>query len=785
MAPDIEAQQPGESAADFAVRLMGLLQEERRQKEEALQQMEQVPFLVFLDSIESLLFSTMTTERAPGRLSSKTPTDVSGKMYPRIIRSWAGFAEQHAAAFDDLRQTLGDEPHFMSSFAVQTLRNDLRRRPSIADEIDTRHFIETVTEMPVSEIITAYLNTVRPDLNRLVRFQNNAYGKLGVAGPQAKRISPTKDLRPDRWCFVYELISVDGVVEEEDDKTVNLLVGEVKSPFKLKAATLSNVLSTMRHATFFRDAIKNYTISEGEDAGPTQKRIAGHVLVAQALCQTYHYMIGSGCKYGYIATGESLVLLRVDDDFSLCYHFASFAVPGLRDAGQQQQQQENLVRRQPHETVVAYLTSLALWASQTPQRSSTWIDAATLAALRWPQSKKTADSQSRGVHRHGGPGLDDEEGSGSGGGGGESSGDGGTNTRPATQYIPMPSSHQKRNRSPEGRRHGQGQYSYQDEDEIAAMALTPSPGRVKPMLAEPPTLPYCTQACLRGLVQGQALDKKCPNVALHRDARLRAEGRQAPSSPCIYSDNTDALDLHPLTAAALRARMVAQLAVNMDKDCQCMAPHTGKARYGKFFKLTATDFGYTFAGKGVPSVSRSVLEHEAVVYNAVPDLQGFLIPVFLGILDLQRPIPLPDLTRVAHMMLMSYAGPDLADRRKLALPSNIDAESEMNRTARDLKRAGISNPDVREANVAWNAEVQRAMHFDFDRVDLSGLPTVPKLEDDQAERGEVEAKRVKREPDGSAGGRSPLMRRQDANVVDGQKPVVAGKPAARGARLYS
>ena len=225
--------------------------------------------------------------------------------------------------------------------------------------------------------------------------------------------------------------------------------------------------------------------------------------------------------------------------------------------------------------------------------------------------------------------------------------------------------------------------------------------------------------------------------------------------------------------------MVVQLSQNMDRDCQCLAPHSRKARYAKFFKLAVTGFGYTFVGKGVRTISRKVLEHEAVVYNAVPHLQGFLIPVFLGIVDLDRPIPLPDLVRVAHIMLMSYAGPDFADPRNE--PSDIDAEWEMRRTTGELERAGIFNEDVRPANVAWNAEVRRVMHFDFDRVDLSELPPAPKVEEEEEEEEEEEgegadehqrhgrtlSKHAKTGSGGAVGVRSPLMSGDGSNIIHG------------------
>ena len=785
-AEDEFTKRPGETDAELAVRMIALVQklqqkneeiqqEERRQKEEQKQQngeiqqqkekllelwqqqdelqrrMEKQPFLRFVDYMEDLVFSSLIAER-PRKKSGEIPASVSGKMYPRTIRPWAGFAEQHTETFATLRDTLGNAPRFPSPVAIEMVRDGLCKWPRLAN---TSRFVDVAIETPVAEIVTEYLNTARPEVNRMVHFQNNEYQKPLIRVPSAEQSSPTKELQPDRWCLVYELIEMDGEQEEVDDKTVNILVGEIKPPFKLPAATLANVLSIMRHDTFFQDAIEQTPVSE-EDSGAAEAptNVPGHVLVAQALCEAYDYMIGSGCQYGYIASGESLVFLHVEDDRSLVYHSISFLVPAVRDAKTRRQQNRGL--RQPHETAVAYLASLCLWAVGAAPRSFTWIDAATETAQRWPDSKKEGKKGSS--RKPDGSRSDDDDDDDDVARGDD---DRTIPSGPLTALrIAMPSRPRKRGRSPARRR--QGEQSQGDANEAAALELTPKTRALGPFPVEPPTLPYCTQACLRGLVQGLALDNSCPNVALHRDARRLAEGRSSPSGIC--SDDVDDADVHPLTASALRARMVFQLAANMDKDCQCTAPLTGKARHAKFFKLALTGFGYTFVGKGVRAVSRKVLEHEAVVYNAVPQLQGFLIPVFLGIIDLERPIPMPDMARIANIMLMSYAGPDLTLYDKL--PSDIDVTREMDRSTRDLERAGIDNPDVREANVAWNAEVQRAMHFDFDRVFLRSLPAAPKDKVNHPERGS-DTKRVKTEPDVAASGvRSPLLSRAGSNVMD-------------------
>ena len=234
----------------------------------------------------------------------------------------------------------------------------------------------------------------------------------------------------------------------------------------------------------------------------------------------------------------------------------------------------------------------------------------------------------------------------------------------------------------------------------------------KEYVREPPTLPYCTQACLLDLANGQPLDTKCPNVALHRAARIQHGAHAARD-----------VDGHALTAASLRARLVDQIAANINKDCQSMMKLYLAGRYAVLFKLAVTGFGYTFVGKSVLDTMRPMLEQEVEVYRAVEHLQGRIVPVCLGLLDLVKPIPLHNCQEVVHMLLLSYAGPDCATR-SLRVPSGVDLETECWRTMHELERAGVYNDDVRDPNIAWNDEVRRVMHFDFDRVDMDYLRKV-------------------------------------------------------------
>ena len=72
------------------------------------------------------------------------------------------------------------------------------------------------------------------------------------------------------------------------------------------------------------------------------------------------------------------------------------------------------------------------------------------------------------------------------------------------------------------------------------------------------------------------------------------------------------------------------------------------------FKLELTPYNYTFVGKKTQSVHFRCLQHKSLVYSQFEKLQGEMVPVHLGIVNLTKGYLLPGEARVVHMMLMSY-----------------------------------------------------------------------------------------------------------------------------------
>lgn len=95
-----------------------------------------------------------------------------------------------------------------------------------------------------------------------------------------------------------------------------------------------------------------------------------------------------------------------------------------------------------------------------------------------------------------------------------------------------------------------------------------------------------------------------------------------------------------------------QLAIDLDRNCKDLKIQGSR---GALFQITLASHGYTFMGKCTRDVFVPDLMHEDRMYNRLKSIQGKLIPVYLGNIDLYR--PWLDLgVRILHMLLKSWGG---------------------------------------------------------------------------------------------------------------------------------
>ncbi|OJD09383.1 hypothetical protein ACJ73_10361 [Blastomyces percursus] len=204
-----------------------------------------------------------------------------------------------------------------------------------------------------------------------------------------------------------------------------------------------------------------------------------------------------------------------------------------------------------------------------------------------------------------------------------------------------------------------------------------------------PDREYCTQRCLAGLASRSALDPACPNSHLHQ--AHSADGN------------------HPISRGEVAQLLEVQLNNDRDNGCRPLRLHGAR---GIMFKMTLSRYGYTFVGKGTHKGFIPDLQHEAQVYKYLGELQGNLIPVYLGSVNLREPFITDGLDLIVHYLLLSWAGDGVE-------PEHFDIHRDGKRLQKELSQYGVIHGDIRLANVVYNTELGRPMLIDFDQARLN------------------------------------------------------------------
>lgn len=617
-------------------------------------------------------------QAASAQSSSSQPTtsgrtDIGKKFYPLRLRPWAafpdevqraGFARIYAALHSGEDEENGENGKnekngLPSRVWVQTdeetlvgqLPLEALEQEGGLNAIRTHGFLNAVLLTPTSKILNQYLNQDKSsDNNKKIFFDAAVQSVVRVSQSNSKSHRVSRKVQPD--CAVLYMDPNDSL--SVAGSSVRLIaVGEHKPCHAIRAASVTQmirgplpedfIIRLARQALARRESksagqltaaaqasgseqdvgrgresereserepepTSRPTTPEAEAASSKTQKIDKQTYFAYALTQAYHYMLVSGIEYGYLSNAEVLVFLRIqeDDAASLYYHVALFPIPDAptaEDAGSFQLPQA--VAEAPFPALGDPVGELALGALPISQMAS-FCDLAIHAARRPPswvleQTKRLAQFPNLP------PGV-------------------------AAQYG-------RRARSSPGPRDDDGDVNISTSflSTYCDMCSRPRPSR----RVAPPTLPYCTQACLLGLVQKGPLDPHCPNHLLHK----------------TMCDN--GTDRHPLTSLHLAQRIRDQLFDTPEVDCQYLVSRRGAIGYP--FKLTVTGFGYTFIGKGVQDDHGRRLIHESRIYQALQPLQGSVIPVHLGLIQLHVGYPIQDRFLILpYMMLLAYAGESIA-----------------------------------------------------------------------------------------------------------------------------
>ncbi|KAL8903350.1 MAG: hypothetical protein Q9207_003985 [Kuettlingeria erythrocarpa] len=685
-------------------------------------------------------------------------TSPIGKSYPRQLRVWTQFPELQQRAFDKYYATLHpeDSPYnakriFMDAYSIRSNGQVNLKGRKISSEDDLRLFESIAVANMVRDVIDQIsshedlCNTLGLDAEASVSFENHANAlNAGDVELEArllpKPLTQTFDdhdgvqvQQPPKTPAPAATTKYDhggGKLTKADNYCVYHAKGqhrrllyavEFKAPHKLTKEILRTGLHEM---DLSKDVINRTTIPGNKDEAGLFTYHAERITAA-VLTQTYQYMIETGCEYSCVSTGEAIVFLWVPADMpsELHYHLAE---PGL-EVGEGTDLQHN-------RTSIAQTLSFIFMALQTKIRDRDWRDKAKkVAGGGWeidvfkilsaipetlrkspPESpawkptnfpddvKRTSkyftrrqakegkkkqlftsqDYKPRDIPRHDDENSDDGDGSGGKPGAGK--------TFPATP-TPDPATRQSR-------RGKQSNWQKSDHPEHHNRA-------------------YCTQQCLLGLTQGSALDTACPHLEAHR----KNGGSH-----------------HPISAEQLCVSLQQQLGRRLAYNCTDLQIYGSRCM---MFKVSTAAYGYTFIAKGTIGGFIPHLQHEAQVYHRLRKLQGHDIPVYLGNIDLAKPILDFGGVEIVHMLLLAYGGKRLADG-EVAKPS--DFRLQVKSFKKKLERFGLEHGDLEERNMLWNAEMERIMFIDFERSE--SIPRTKALQEITPNRQRLEADTSNKSP---------------------------------------
>ncbi|KAI1127582.1 hypothetical protein F5Y10DRAFT_192290 [Nemania abortiva] len=630
-------------------------EQEKTQEEQLRLRVQETTLREYLHDCQIHIFNAL---RIADKFLSPTENDmgVDGKRYPVWLHRWSDFADLQRDHFDEISRAFGDKRLLPPSIATRHLANIACRDP-VATEKDIVTFARVAIESPVWEIFEKLVE-LDPRICQTFNFTELQFSNNNQELKRQGDIDQTGDPERSQQSYPDGL----GLRKRLGGDTNLAFVYDYKAAHKLTVEDLASALTKER---LFMEVVQRVHWPELEDRDKADEQ------VAMALTQVFDYMVRRGVAYGYITAGKSLVFLHIKQDDPRILYYHLYMPDEEAFDGKGNFKESHAAVGQLASFCLLSLGSEALQGSALNEA----LEKASLELQSWPEPYKEAEEH-----------LETEN-------MGSSQSAPSLQATAASLYedkskIHSPSRALPRTPGSTGANKREGPSSSSSEDDDQGTSSDSD---------SPPTRQYCTQACLLGLKRGWDLDAKCPNVSLHRTA---ASGRR-----------------HPINTSKFISLLEERLRQSPYRDCVALDPYGFQGKIGAIgalFKVELAPYGYTFVGKGTQSVHLHCLQHESLIYSRLERLQGEVVPVYLGIVNLAGPwgYVLPGEARVVHMMLMSWAGEVAAD------VDVLDLAAERKRSSRAVWNEGVIHGDERDPNILWNLERHGVMLVDFDRAAL-------------------------------------------------------------------
>ncbi|TAQ83762.1 hypothetical protein B7494_g7911 [Chlorociboria aeruginascens] len=633
----------------------------------------------YLEYSHQYLFQTLKVQLNKTLAAAGGTTRVNGKYYPSSLLPWVGFTETQRQHFDILKAVFKDERSLPSWENVVAHIGDTCRYP-LATEEDLKTFEFHAIERPVENIIKALATKVkenpgdRPDGLDFdvspIFFTFHNYGTSGgnSEGGMSDGLIPT----PLRQNGTNKRVALGSKaprsmlgrrcvhVNPAGDYT-NRFVIQYKAAHKFPVKDLQQALG---RRDLFQGVMKRKTSCKqtSDNVQNQQDRVAE--LVAMILTETFHDMVEFGLEYSYLTSGKAVIFLWIkkDNPKTLYYHM-------ITPYTEVNAEEEDLSRLNPailydrmvarqteaddwggnlkgFDTAVAQVASFCLLTFRSTERTEEWKKKAKMQLNEWPTAYADSFDESSGKDSNASshpPGASSS-----------------SHSSDPTYVPPRGSSNSSCQvaEATDSRRDDRDHTDSNSRGHVSQGQSRDTEASVRPLLkrkqgCEAPeemleregrNRKYCTQACLLGLKRGGELDEHCPNVSSH--ATLPGVTR------------------HPIQVDDLAALIREQSRRDRDQECYLLDAQSKNGKRVALLKLTLVSHGYTFLGKGVGGNSWSWdLRNEAMILNRLERLQGIVVPVFLGKIDLEEPLHVTagqasGFARgdTKHMMLLSWGG---------------------------------------------------------------------------------------------------------------------------------
>ena len=671
-------------------------EEERRRRAEEegrrdRERNQQTTFPEFIRYCHDLLSRPLKVA-SPSCSTTGTIPLPKGKFCPTRLRPWLDCPSQQQGIYESVIRYLQPSEAFPARlFAPLIVLEDLARRFAlrpISSEQGLETYERIAVEDHVRDIITELckIPAARGEfrLGDGVWFDNhtNALSESEVE-VDATYPSDVRRPRPDQFC----LHRVDG------NTNSLLLIVEYKPPHKL---SVENLRAGLRPMELWEELVRKDTIPTDPAA---KLQYNAERMATSAVVQAYDAMIQEGCAYSILTNGLARVLLYIpyDDPATLYYY--------LCEPNREIDEGDGQIMQQPKTSVDRELC-LCLMSSLLPLRDQKWRNSARSQLHVWETSFDHARSliptdELQQVPPHC-----------------DSSTDKYVNLNPSSSEYQPSSPPTIDSPTVTDRRmptRSQAGYATSDRDDCTRSGDSPGPetdqtaGRKRGFSQVASSSPssqraarqqetgdgqgtqpqyrgaeFCTQRCLRGLQSRGVLDDSCPNVLMHRQSS--------------HSPN------HPINSEGL----VSLLKTQLDEDIDRCLPLGICGGYGALFKLTCARYGYTVIGKGTTSERWKEVSREVEVYKVLQRVQGFVVPVFLGAINLEKIYFLHGAGQIRHMLVMGWGGKSITSKE---LEPWI--EEGIKKSNAEIRAIGVQHDDLRIENVLWNEERSRVFIIDF------------------------------------------------------------------------